>query len=65
MWLLASGTEISFRYDAEDRSDYLNHSASIRAKWAFSLIRREMKKATSWSLFYAAERLLLACFLSR
>ncbi|MDQ7969489.1 MAG: autotransporter domain-containing protein [Oxalicibacterium faecigallinarum] len=30
-----NGTEISFRYDAEGRSDYLNHTASVRAKWAF------------------------------
>ncbi len=32
---MANGTEIGFRYDAEGRSDYLNHTASIRAKWAF------------------------------
>lgn len=33
--LAANGTEISFRYDAEGRSDFLNHTASVRAKWAF------------------------------
>lgn len=33
--LAANGTEVSFRYDAEGRSDYLNHTASVRAKWAF------------------------------
>jgi hypothetical protein len=32
---VANGTEVSFRYDAEGRSDYLNHTASLRAKWAF------------------------------
>lgn len=31
----AKGTEINFRYDAEGRSDYLNHTASVRAQWAF------------------------------
>ncbi|ABR90419.1 autotransporter [Janthinobacterium sp. Marseille] len=30
-----NGTEVSLRYDAESRSDYLNQSASVRAKWAF------------------------------
>jgi autotransporter family porin len=44
-WLFASGvgyvhntvggTEISVRYDVEGRSDYLNQSASVKAKWAF------------------------------
>lgn len=29
------GTEISVRYDVEGRSDYLNQSASLKAKWAF------------------------------
>ncbi len=29
--MMANGAEISFRYDAEDRSDYLKHTASIRA----------------------------------
>ncbi|MFC7287205.1 autotransporter domain-containing protein [Herminiimonas glaciei] len=33
--LASNGTEISFRYDAEGRSDYLNHTASARAKWTF------------------------------
>ncbi|WP_197685167.1 autotransporter outer membrane beta-barrel domain-containing protein [Herminiimonas arsenitoxidans] len=33
--LASSGTEVAFRYDAEGRSDYLNHTASVRAKWAF------------------------------
>jgi len=33
--LAANGTEISLRYDAEGRSDYLNHTGSLRAKWAF------------------------------
>ncbi|RQO33539.1 autotransporter outer membrane beta-barrel domain-containing protein [Herminiimonas sp. KBW02] len=33
--IVANGTEVSFRYDAEGRSDYLNHTASARAKWAF------------------------------
>lgn len=32
---VANGTEVSFRYDAEGRSDYLNHTASLRAKWVF------------------------------
>ncbi|MFC7286705.1 autotransporter domain-containing protein [Herminiimonas glaciei] len=31
----ANGTEVSVRYDAESRSDYLNQSASVRAKWMF------------------------------
>lgn len=30
-----NGTEIMLRYDAEGRSDYLNHTASVRANWAF------------------------------
>ncbi|MBX9800102.1 MAG: autotransporter domain-containing protein [Burkholderiaceae bacterium] len=30
-----NGTEIALRYDAEGRSDYLNQTASVRAKWAF------------------------------
>lgn len=30
-----SGTEVTLRYDAEGRSDYLNQTASVRAKWAF------------------------------
>lgn len=30
-----NGTEVSVRYDAESRSDYLNQSASVRAKWMF------------------------------
>jgi subtilase-type serine protease len=30
-----SGTEITLRYDAEGRSGYLNHTASVRANWAF------------------------------
>ncbi|WP_233588255.1 autotransporter domain-containing protein [Herminiimonas sp. KBW02] len=33
--IAASGTEINFRYDATGRSDFLNHTASVRAKWAF------------------------------
>lgn len=33
--LASNGTEVSFRYDAEGRSDFLNHTASVRAKWAF------------------------------
>ncbi len=33
--LASNGTEVSFRYDAEGRSDYLNHTASVKAKWAF------------------------------
>lgn len=33
--LAANSTEVSFRYDAEGRSEYLNHTASVRAKWAF------------------------------
>nr|WP_238379989.1 autotransporter outer membrane beta-barrel domain-containing protein [Janthinobacterium sp. Marseille] len=31
----ANGTEVSLRYDAEGRSEYLNQSASVRAKWMF------------------------------
>tara|TARA_R110001599_G_scaffold64023_3_gene178706 strand:- start:294611 stop:296890 length:2280 start_codon:yes stop_codon:yes gene_type:complete len=31
----ASGTEISVRYDVEGRRDYVNQSASIKAKWLF------------------------------
>ena len=31
----AGGAEISVRYDVEGRSDYLNQSASIKAKWLF------------------------------
>ncbi len=31
----ANGTEITLRYDAEGRSDYLNHTASVRANWTF------------------------------
>ncbi|CAL60796.1 conserved hypothetical protein; putative Outer membrane autotransporter barrel domain [Herminiimonas arsenicoxydans] len=30
-----NGTTITVRYDAEGRSDYLNHTASVRANWAF------------------------------
>lgn len=33
--IAASDTEINFRYDAEGRSDFLNHTASVRAKWTF------------------------------
>lgn len=33
--LASNGTEVSVRYDAEGRSDYLNHTASVKAKWAF------------------------------
>jgi outer membrane autotransporter protein len=33
--LANNGTEVSFRYDAEGRSEYLNHTASVRAKWTF------------------------------
>ncbi|MNR79941.1 Outer membrane protein B precursor [compost metagenome] len=33
--ITTNGTEINFRYDAEGRSDFLNHTASVRAKWAF------------------------------
>ena len=29
------GAEISVRYDVEGRSDYVNQSASVKAKWAF------------------------------
>lgn len=29
------GTEILVRYDAEGRSDYLNHTASVKASWNF------------------------------
>lgn len=32
---MASGTEISLRYDAEHREGYLNQSASVKARWAF------------------------------
>lgn len=32
---LPSGTEVSLRYDAESRSDFLNQGASIKARWAF------------------------------
>jgi len=32
---MENGTEVSVRYDAEGRSDYLNQSASVRAKWMF------------------------------
>lgn len=32
---LENGTEVSVRYDAESRSDYLNQGASIKARWAF------------------------------
>ncbi|MGJ7518650.1 autotransporter domain-containing protein [Pseudomonas baetica] len=32
---LDNGTEVSLRYDAESRSDYLNQGASIKARWAF------------------------------
>ena len=32
---LANGTEVSLRYDAESRSDFLNQSASLKARWAF------------------------------
>jgi len=31
----ANGTEVALRYDAEGRSDYLNQTASVRARWAF------------------------------
>ena len=30
-----NGTEITLRYDAEHRSDFLNQTASIKARWAF------------------------------
>lgn len=32
---LASGTEVSLRYDAETRSDFTNQGASLKARWAF------------------------------
>lgn len=32
---LATGTEVSLRYDAESRSDFLNQGASLRVRWAF------------------------------
>lgn len=32
---LANGTEVSLRYDAESRSDFLNQGASVKARWAF------------------------------
>lgn len=32
---LASGTEVSLRYDAEARSDFTNQGASLKARWAF------------------------------
>tara|TARA_R110001599_G_scaffold64023_3_gene178708 strand:- start:298511 stop:301630 length:3120 start_codon:yes stop_codon:yes gene_type:complete len=32
---LESGTEITVRYDLDGRSDYLNQSASVKAKWLF------------------------------
>ncbi|MBM7063421.1 autotransporter domain-containing protein [Pseudomonas sp. UL073] len=32
---LSDGTEVSLRYDAESRSDFLNQGASIKARWAF------------------------------
>jgi len=31
----ANGVDITLRYDAEGRSGYLNHTASVRANWAF------------------------------
>lgn len=30
-----SGTAVTLRYDAEHRSDFLNHTASLQAKWMF------------------------------
>lgn len=32
---LANGTDISIRYEANGRDDYLSHSASVRAVWSF------------------------------
>lgn len=32
---LENGTEITVRYDLDGRSDYLNQSASVKAKWLF------------------------------
>lgn len=32
---LDNGTEISLRYDVESRSDFLNQSAALKARWAF------------------------------
>ena len=32
---LSNGTELSLRYDAESRSDFLNQGASLKARWAF------------------------------
>ena len=32
---LDNGTEISLRYDVESRSDFLNQSAAVKARWAF------------------------------
>ncbi|MBB1519479.1 autotransporter domain-containing protein [Aquipseudomonas guryensis] len=32
---LASGTEVTLRYDAEARSDFTNQGASLKARWAF------------------------------
>ncbi|MDD0989582.1 autotransporter outer membrane beta-barrel domain-containing protein [Pseudomonas sp. TNT2022 ID681] len=32
---LDNGTELSLRYDAESRSDFLNQGAAIKARWAF------------------------------
>ncbi|UUY07790.1 autotransporter domain-containing protein [Pseudomonas sp. J452] len=32
---LDNGTEVSLRYDAESRSDFLNQGASVKARWAF------------------------------
>lgn len=32
---LANGTQVSLRYDAESRSDFLNQGASVKARWAF------------------------------
>jgi len=31
----ASGTEIALRYDAEARNDFVNQTASVKARWAF------------------------------
>jgi len=30
-----NGTEISLRYDAEKRNDFLNQTASLKVRWAF------------------------------
>ena len=34
-YTLESGTDISLRYEANGRDDYLHHSASVKATWSF------------------------------